>query len=116
MAGSFEALADAEEAAHRKPRVQAMKGSVQRRGGRPGLSGDKARSFLIMYRNWAAVTRQQIEGEEQWKDIEVGSQRDAAVREELKRRWRAYRGGPGQGPEHGNARPQLGGRCPIPAG
>ena len=92
VAGSFETLVEAEEAAHRKPRVQAMRGSVPRRGRRPGASGDKARSFLILYTEWSAGMKQLILSEQPWRGMGEGAEREVAVKAELKARWRAGHG------------------------
>ena len=97
VAGSFATLAVAEEAARRKPRVRAMRGSVPRRVMRPGPSGDKARSFLAGYRQWCASATLQVLSEHPWQGMAEGPARSAAVRAELKARWRAERSGGGGG-------------------
>ena len=92
VSGVFQTLAEAEEAAHRKPRVRAMRGSVARRGKLQGAAGDRARSFISEYREWAARTRKEIVSVAPWKDMQ-SDVLAAEVRSELRARWRASRGG-----------------------
>jgi hypothetical protein len=91
--GAFQTRAAAEEAARRKPRVRAMRGSLLKRCKRPGATGDKARDFLTAYRAWAAEATVQVEREAPWRDVEGVTERAAAVRLELKARWKAEHGG-----------------------
>ena len=88
VAGSFAALEAAEEACRRKPRVNAMHGSRAKKAKRSGPEGDKSRAALVRYKQWAAAEVLQFEGGQPWAGMLAGKERNAAVRAELKRRWK----------------------------